>query len=119
VLARVAGDIVDDIGTRARVSRRILGQTRFLIANQPRFTSVAPRSWTPELFLLSEGFEECLQLFRLRSAAWGLGWDVYEAWVERHRRALELSDGELAGLRQKRRRRSRRGGRSRRRTSES
>jgi poly(A) polymerase len=113
-LARVAADVIEDLGARARISRRILAQARFLIANQPRFTMVAPRSWQPELFLRAEGFAECLQLFRLRSEAWGQGWDVYEGWVERHRRALELSEDDLAGMRKKRRRRGRskrRGGR--------
>jgi hypothetical protein len=36
-----------------------------------------------------------LHLFRLRSAAWGQGWDLYEAWVERRKRALGAGEEEL------------------------
>ena len=109
-LARAACDIIDPVGTRARVARRILGRARYIVASQSRFTSVQPKSFKPVLFMRADGFEEALHLFRLRSAAWGQGWDVYEGWVERYRRALSMPDEEVAGLKRKRRRRRRRRG---------
>ena len=108
-LARAASDVLEPLGNRARVSRAILGRARFILVNQPRFTAPQPKSNKPVLFLRSEGFLECLQLFRLRSAAWGQGWDLVEGWEERHHRALELSPEELDGMRRKRRRRRRSG----------
>ena len=114
-LARAAGEVLDPAGTRARLARRTLGRARAIIAAQPRFHPPYPKRFKPDLFALAEGFEEYLELLRLRSAAWGQGWDLVEGWAERHRRASQLPPEELETLRQKRRRRRRRrSGRSRR-----
>jgi poly(A) polymerase len=107
-LGRAAAEILEPLGSRARVSRAILARARFLIANQPRFTAPQPKSFKLPLFLRTDGFSECLALFRLRSAAWGQGWDLVEAWEERQRRAAELTPEELDAVRKKRRRRPRR-----------
>ncbi len=108
VLGRVAGEVIDPVAMRARVARRDIGRARHIIASQPRFTQPSSRSFQPLLFMRSEGFPEALQLFRLRSAAWGQGWDIYEGWADRYRRALEVPDDELDAIRQRRRQRRRR-----------
>lgn len=108
-LARAAAELIDPVGTRARLARRVLGRARYIVASQERFNSPQPKSFKPTLFMRAEGFEEALQLFRVRSAAWGQGWDVYEGWVERYERALELPPEELERVRKRRRRRRGRG----------
>ena len=113
-LARAAEEIIDPVGTRARVARRILGRARYIVASQSRFTHVQPKSFQPVVFMRADGFEEALHLFRLRSAAWGQGWDVYEGWLERYHQALEVPEGELQKARRSTRpRRRRRRGRRR------
>ena len=118
VLARTAYDVLQPFGTRARVARRILGRARQIIANQPRFTQPPSKKFKPLLFMHSDAFEESLSLFRLRSAAWGQGWDVYEGWAERYRRALEVPAEEVEQARERRRGGRRRRRRRRRRASE-
>ena len=66
------------------------------------------RVFRPLLFMRGEDFKESLWLFRLRSAAWGQGWDIYEGWVERYEQALQVSVDELDVMRKKGRRRRRR-----------
>ena len=70
---------------RARLPRRAIERTKSIIASQRHFAQPASGS-RPLLFLRSDTFPEALHLFRLRSAAWGQGWDVYEAWAQRYRR---------------------------------
>ncbi|MCZ6598170.1 MAG: polynucleotide adenylyltransferase PcnB [Planctomycetota bacterium] len=117
VLARTAYDVLQPFGSRARVARRILGRAGQIIANQPRFTQAPSKRFRPLLFMRSDAFEESLSLFRLRSAAWGQGWDVYEGWTERYRQLLEDPAEEIEPARA-RRRGGRRRGRRRRRTSD-
>jgi len=110
--ASLAADLIEPLATSARLPRRAVEGAKRIIAMQHRFTQPWTQSPRRVLFLHSEDFPEALHLFRLRSAAWGQGWDVYEGWLERHKRAREMPESDLAGLR---RRSRRRGGRRRRR----
>ena len=104
----VAGEVMGQLASATRISRRDYARARRIIANQRRFTQPKSKRFRPLLFMLSEDFEESLRLFRLRSAAWGQGWDVYEGWAERYRRAKEMPDEEVGRLKRSRRRRRRR-----------
>jgi poly(A) polymerase len=109
--ATFAAELIEPLATSARLPRRAVEGAKRIIAHQHRFTQPWTQSPRRVLFLHSEDFPEALHLFRLRSAAWGQGWDVYEGWLERYKSARELPVSELAGLR---RRSRRRGGRRRR-----
>lgn len=110
---RVTSEVIYPLAARARLPRRAIERAKRVIGLQPRFLQPPTRSSRRTLFLLSEEFPDALHLFRLRCAAWGQGWDVYEGWLERYRSAQTFSDEELSVLRRKnRRRRRRRGGRS-------
>jgi poly(A) polymerase len=106
-LARVAEEVLVPFAQASRMSRRDAGRARRIVAVQRRFTQPTSKRFRPLLFALSEEFGEALDLFRLRSMAWGQGWDVYEAWLERRRRARELPPEELAASAGRRRRRRR------------
>jgi poly(A) polymerase len=106
-LATVAGEVLDPFAMTLRLPRRDAGRARRIIALQRRFTQPAGKRFRPMIFARSEEFPEALDLFRLRSQAWGQGWDVYEAWLERRKRALEAPAEEL-GPAPRRRRRGRR-----------
>jgi len=111
-LFEVTGEVLEPFGLSARLPRRDCGNARRLIAVQRRFTQVASKRFRPAMFLHSEEFPEALALFRLSSMAWGQGWDVYEAWVQRYR-ALQETPGALPPPlepRKRRRRRRRRSG---------
>jgi poly(A) polymerase len=118
-LAKVAAEVLEPIARTTRLSRRDVSRARRIITNQARFTQPRPRRFKPLLFLRSEEFPESLQLFKLRSAAWGQGWDVYEGWLERYRLALKVPQEELSQMRSKRKRSRRRSGRRRRGSGES
>jgi len=107
--ARVAADAIHPLASRARLPRRAAEQAKRIIALQPRFLQPPTKHFRRILFLRSDDFPEALHLFRLRSAAWGQGWDVYEGWLERYKGAQGVSDGELSELRRKNRRKRRRG----------
>jgi len=107
-LVELAGEVLDPTVLRARLARRVVERTKRIVSNQRRFTQTSSKGFRPLLFMRHEEFLPALHLFRLRSAAWGQGWDLYESWVERHRRALELPEEELEQERRKRRRRRRR-----------
>ena len=107
-VASVAGEVLEPIARSTRLSRREHARARRIIANQARFTAPKGRQSRPLLFLRSEDFEESLRLFKLRSAAWGQGWDVYEGWRDRFEEALNVPPEELVRLRKRRRRRRRR-----------
>ncbi len=114
--AECAAEAIEPLAGRARLPRRAVERARRIIVNQPRFSQPAARGGRRALsFLHGEDFEESLHLFRLRSAAWGQGWDVYEGWLERWKHALETPPEELATPRGRRRRGGRR--RSRKRTA--
>jgi poly(A) polymerase len=107
-LFSVAGEVLEPVAQTTRLSRRDWSRARRIIACQRRFVQASSKRFRPLLFMRSEEFEEALELFRLRSAAWGQGWDVYEAWVERYERAQEVPLEELDVMRKKRRRRRKR-----------
>jgi len=109
----VGGDVIEPLGASARLPRRAVERTKRIIAHQRRFTQPSTKGFRPLLFLRGDDFAEALHLFRLRAAAWGQGWDLYEAWQERHRKALEVTEEELDqirgdGRRQRNRRRRKR-----------
>lgn len=106
-LFSVSGEVLIPVAQATRLPRRDLARARRIIANQRRFTQKGGKRFKPLLFMFSEEFEDSLRLFRLRSAAWGQGWDVYEGWVERYRLAKQVSASELEEARRKRRRRRR------------
>jgi len=109
----VGGEVIEPLSASARLPRRAVERTRRIIAHQRRFTQSSTKGFRPLLFLRGDDFSDALHLFRLRAAAWGQGWDLYEAWEERYRKALEVSDEELDhirgdGRRQRNRRRRKR-----------
>ncbi|MDP6520660.1 MAG: polynucleotide adenylyltransferase PcnB [Planctomycetota bacterium] len=119
-LARVVARILDPVSLRARLSRRDGGRARRILTMQGRFLHSSGKRFRPLLFMRGEDFPEALTLFRLRTTARGQGWDIYEGWKERYRRARGASDDELdaerqrarrgSGRRRRRPRRRRRGG---------
>jgi poly(A) polymerase len=112
-LARVAARVVDPVSLLARLSRRDAGRARRILAMQRRFLMSSGRRFRPLLFMRSEDFPEALALFRLRTEARGQGWDIYEGWEERYRRAREASSEDVDQERKRARRGS--GGRRRKR----
>jgi poly(A) polymerase len=112
-LSRVAEEVLEPFARTTRLSRRDCTRAVRIIAQQRRFTQPSTRTFSRRLFALSDDFPEALHLFRLRSMAWGQGWDVYEAWLERLREVERMSPAELEELREsnrstRRRRRRRR-----------
>jgi len=105
-----ASNCIEPLTSPARLTRRIAEKAKRIIASQPRFSQPSTKSRGTARFLMSEDFEDALHLFGLRSAAWGQGWDVYEGWVERLHKLLELPEEEQESLRRgsRRRRRGRR-----------
>ncbi|MEX1025417.1 MAG: polynucleotide adenylyltransferase PcnB [Planctomycetota bacterium] len=114
-LSSVASEMMESFTNPARLPRRLAERARRIIANQVRFTQPQSKRFRPVLFMHGDDFVDSLRLFKLRSAAWGQGWDVYEGWVERYRKALALGNAELEEIRadnrrgRRRRRRRRRG----------
>jgi poly(A) polymerase len=122
-LLTVTGEVLEPFAALARLPRRECARARRIIVQQRRFTQPASKRFRPQAFLRADDFREALDLFRLRSMAWGQGWDVYEAWVDRFERLQGAppgganagqvpdspdspnSDGELPAPRRKRRRR--------------
>jgi poly(A) polymerase len=116
-LALVASEVIDPLAISARVSRRDASRAKRLILHQKRFTQTTGRRFRPQMFLRSEEFPEALDLFRIRMAARGQGWDIYEGWRARHEAALkappepeELAEEQATGAPRRRRRRRGRGG---------
>ena len=104
--------MLDPLSLSARLSRRDSGRAKRLILHQKRFTQPTSKRFRPLLFLRSEEFPEALDLFRIRMAARGQGWDIYEGWRARHEAALKAAPEEVAEERTttgRRRRRRRRG----------
>ncbi|MDP6539316.1 MAG: polynucleotide adenylyltransferase PcnB [Planctomycetota bacterium] len=114
-LARLTGEHVDALCERARLSRRHSGRTRRILVQQDTFLRGSSRHFRPRLFCLGEDFPEALELFRLRAAALGRGWDIYEGWAERYREARAMPPEEVEAERRKGRRRGGRRERRRRR----
>lgn len=108
-LYAAAEKVIEPLSGPARLSRREVERAKRIIANQHRFAQPSSKSRSTLRFLFHEEFEDSLHLFGLRSAAWGQGWDVYEGWVERHRRLGDIPPEELSDLQGTARRRGRRG----------
>lgn len=107
-LLTVASEVIDPFALASRLSRRDSSRALRIIMQQRRFTQPSSKRFRPLLFMRGDDFPEALDLFRLRSRAWGQGWDLYEAWVTRRKKAMQASDDEIAAARSKRRRRPRR-----------
>jgi len=110
-----AARVLEPVAQSSRIARRDFTRAVRIIDRQRRFTQPASRRFRPLLFVLSEEFPEALDLFRLRSAAWGQGWDLYEGWRARRELARQAPPDEIeserrAARRRPRRRRRRRGG---------
>ena len=110
-----AANILEPVAQSSRIARRDFSRAVRILDRQRRFTMPASRRFRPLLFVLSEEFPEALDLFRLRSAARGQGWDLYEGWRARRELALQAPPEEIeterrAARRRPRRRRRRRGG---------
>ena len=112
-LAQVTGEVLDELARETRLPRRDVGRARRILIQQRRFTQPASKRFRPLAFMRSEEFPEALDLFRLRVAARGQGWDVYEGWKARYELALDAPAEEVAleggsAPRARRRRRRRR-----------
>jgi poly(A) polymerase len=112
-LATVIDEVLEPIALSTRLPRRDVARARKIILHQRRFTQPSTKRFRPLMFLRSEDFPESLELFRLRVAARGQGWDIYEGWKERQRLALQADETDLAAERKSSGARRRRGGRSR------
>ncbi len=113
-LHEVAGEVLEPVAMRTRLPRKDVARARRLLVMQRRFHQTPSKRFRPLVFAASEDFEEALLLFKLRVAARGQGWDIYEGWRERRSQALEAAPEAVATERKKarRRRRRRRGGAS-------
>ena len=109
----VTGEVLEPFALAARLSRRDTARARRILAQQRRFTQPSTKRFRPLLFMRSEEFPEALDLFRLRSAARGQGWDIYEGWRARYELSLAAPAEEVALERKRARRRPRRRGRRR------
>ncbi|MCE9595019.1 MAG: polynucleotide adenylyltransferase PcnB [Planctomycetes bacterium] len=112
-LVESASDFLEPFALTMRLSRRDGGRAQRIIVQQRRFSQTASKRFSPLLFMRSDEFPEALLLFKLRSMAWGQGWDLYDAWVSRHARLGETSPDEIEAAKRstrRRRRRKRRGG---------
>jgi hypothetical protein len=121
----VSAALVAPLSARARIPRREATRARASMRLQPRLVSVLRakgRRRLPRLrWCLQESFGDALELLRLRCTAEGRGWDVYEMWEERRRRALgggpsdapqpPVADAQGQPPRKRRRRRGRSRGR--------
>ena len=111
-------EVLEPLVQDSRLPRRTFITTRRMIVDQARFQTRPGGDPLSLVFTTTDGFEEALNLYRLRSAAWGQGWDMYEAWTEAREEVASASPDELAALRKRgRRRRSRRPRRRRRKPS--
>lgn len=104
-MASVGGEILEEIAEATRLSRRDASRARRIISQQQRFTQPASKRFRPLLFMRGEDFPDALELFRLRSAARGQGWDIYEGWLTRYKRALDAPHEEVETERKRSRRR--------------
>lgn len=104
----VAGEVLEPVALATRLSRRDSQRARRIIAHQRRFTQASTKRFRPLVFMRSEEFPECLDLFRLRMAARGQGWDIYEGWRARYELSLKSTPEEVELERRRGRRRPRR-----------
>ncbi len=94
-LLTVTGEVLEPIAFETRLPRKDTARARRIVFQQRRFTQVATKRFRPLLFLRSEDFVEALDLFRLRVAARGQGWDLYEGWRDRYNRLLSAPPDEI------------------------
>jgi poly(A) polymerase len=94
-LLTVTGEVLEPIAFETRLPRKDTARARRIVFQQRRFTQVATKRFRPLFFLRSEEFPEALELFRLRVAARGQGWDLYEGWRDRYRRLLSSPPDEI------------------------
>src|SRR5262249_9779491 len=107
------GEVLDRLAQETRMPRREVARARRIILQQRRFTQSSTKRFRPLAFMRSKDFPEALDLFRLRMAARGQGWDIYEGWKARFELAQRASPEGLASEPRgtgRRRRRRRRGG---------
>jgi len=110
----VVSTVLEPLVQDSRLPRRTFIIARRIIAEQHRFEELPGDDVRAQLFTLTEHFPEALNLFRLRSAAWGQGWERYEAWRLAYEEMQSASDDDVAALRKRgRRRRTRPRGRRR------
>ena len=103
------GEVLEPLVQDSRLPRRTFITARRMIVDQVRFQKPPGGDPRALVFTTTDGFAEALNLYRLRSAAWGQGWAMYEAWTDARDEMDSASPGEVAALRKKgRRRRSRR-----------
>ncbi len=107
-IASAAAEVLEPFSLAFRLSRRDSGKAIRIITLQRRFTQTPSKRFSPLVFAKSEDFREALDLFRLRSMAWGQGWDVYEGWLHRFEEAQRSPPEELELARKRTRRRGRR-----------
>jgi poly(A) polymerase len=107
-LSTVTAEVLVPVGLQTRLPRRETARARKIILLQRRFVQSSTKRFRPLAFLKSDEFLDALELFRLRIAARGQGWDIYEGWKERHRLAQSLPASEVESERRPRRRRRRR-----------
>lgn len=113
-LATVTAEVLEPIAIATRLPRRDTARARRIVVLQRRFVQPQPNRAPSLAFLRGEEFPEALDLFRLRIAARGQGWDIYEGWKARHELSLKASPDEIAAEtphdpKRRRRRRRRRG----------
>ncbi len=101
-------DLLEPFALAMRLPRRDCGRAQRIIGHQRRFMQTASKRFSPLLFMRSEDFVEALDLFRLRSISWGQGWDVYDGWLSRYKRAESAPPEEIEEARRSTRRRKRR-----------
>ncbi|MDF1797953.1 MAG: polynucleotide adenylyltransferase PcnB [Planctomycetota bacterium] len=105
----VVSDVLEPLVQDSRLPRRTFITTRRMIVDQERFKKRPGSDPRSLVFTTTDGFDDALDLYRLRSAAWGQGWAMYEAWAAARAETAKASPDALAALRKKgRRRRSRR-----------
>lgn len=113
----VVSEVLEPLVQDSRLPRRTFIITRRIIAEQHRFEELPGDDPRALLFTRTEHFPEALNLFRLRSAAWGQGWERYEAWKLAFDEMQSASEDDLEALRKRGRRRKRRRPRKRRRSN--
>ncbi|HEV8113195.1 MAG TPA: polynucleotide adenylyltransferase PcnB [Planctomycetota bacterium] len=107
-LLQTAMRVLEPVSMNKRIARRDFSRAVRILERQRRFTQPASRHFRPLLFVLGEEFPEALELFRLRAAARGQGWDIYEGWRARRELALSAPPEEIDAERRAARRRGRR-----------
>ncbi len=107
-LFSVVTEVLDPLVQDSRLPRRTFILTRRMIVDQQRMRDLPGNDPRALVFTTTEGFPEALNLFRIRSAAWGQGWDIYEAWRAVEAEMADLPESEIEALRKRGRRRQKR-----------